>query len=114
MTVLNKTEVMVSIIPEKFFLLIVICLIIAFICAIMAFTSVGCPDFCTIAAVIFFIACITTFFIGTIFEKPSGRYRYECLIDDTVPFVEVVENYDVVSQRGELWILEDRDEISVD
>lgn len=44
----------------------------------------------------------------------SGRNRYECLIDDTVPFVEVVENYDVVSRRGELWILEDRDEISVD
>ena len=47
-------------------------------------------------------------------EVESGRNRYECLIDDTVPFVEVVENYDVVSQRGELWILEDRDEISVD
>lgn len=44
----------------------------------------------------------------------SGRNRYECLIDDTVSFVEVAENYDVISRRGELWILEDRDEISVD
>ena len=44
----------------------------------------------------------------------SGRNRYECLIDATVPFVAVVETYDVVSRRGELWILEDRDEISVD
>lgn len=40
----------------------------------------------------------------------SGRNRYECLIGDTVPFVEVVENYDIVSQRGNLWILEDKDE----
>lgn len=110
MTVLNQTEVMVSIIPEKFFLLIVICLTIAFICAIMAFTSVGCPDFCTISAVIFFIACITTFFIGAIFEKPSGRYRYECLIDDTVPYTEIYDKYDVVEQRGSIWVLEDKEE----
>lgn len=40
----------------------------------------------------------------------SGRNRYECLIDDTTPFVEVVENYDIVGRRGDLWILEDRDE----
>ena len=110
MTVLNQTEVMVSIIPEKFFLLIVICLIIAFICAIMASTSVGCPDFCTIAAVIFFIACITTFFIGATFKKPSGRYRYECLIDDTVPYTEIYDKYDVIEQRGSIWVLEDKEE----
>ena len=110
MTVLNKTEVMVSIIPEKFFLLIVICLIIAFICAIMAFTSIGCPDFCTIAAVIFFIACCIISFIGAIFEKPSGRYRYECLIDDTVPYTEIYDKYDVIEQRGSIWVLEDKEE----
>lgn len=38
----------------------------------------------------------------------SGRNRYECLIDDTVPFAEVAENYDVVGRRGDLWILEDK------
>lgn len=47
-------------------------------------------------------------------KRESGRNRYECLIDDTVSFVEVAENYNIVGQRGELWILEDRDEISVD
>ena len=47
-------------------------------------------------------------------KRESGRNRYECLIDDTVSFVEVAENYDVVSRRGELWILEDRDEIPSD
>lgn len=109
MTVLNQAEVMVSIIPEKFFLLTFICLIIASICVIMAFTFAGCPDFCTIASVIFFIACITTFFIGAIFEKPSGRYRYECLIDDTVPYTEIYDKYDVVEQRGSIWVLEDKE-----
>ena len=110
MTVLNKTEVMVSIIPEKFIVLVFIGLALSSICAIMAFTFVVCPDFCRIAAVIFFIACITTFFIGAIFEKPSGRYRYECLIDDTVPYTEIYDKYDVIEQRGSIWVLEDKEE----
>lgn len=53
------------------------------------------------------------FLIGIIFVvhgKETGKTRYECLIDDTTPFVEVVENYDIVGRRGDLWILEDRDE----
>ena len=53
-------------------------------------------------------------FYGLSAKVESGRNRYECLIDDTVSFVEVAENYNIVGRRGELWILEDRDEISVD
>lgn len=49
-------------------------------------------------------------FYGLSAKVESGRNRYECLIDDTVSFVEVAETYDVVSQRGDLWILEDKDE----
>lgn len=67
----------------------------------------------------FFLAALALayggiFCYGLSAKVESGRNRYECLIDNTVPFVEVAENYDVVSRRGELWILEDRDEISVD
>ena len=58
-----------------------------------------------LALVLFGIFCY-----GLFAKVDSGRNRYECLIDDTVPFVEVAENYDVVSQRGDLWILEDKDE----
>ena len=42
--------------------------------------------------------------------KPTGKTRYECLIDNTAPFVEVAENYDIVGRRGDLWILEDKGE----
>lgn len=47
-------------------------------------------------------------------KRETGRNRYERLIDGTTPFVEVAENYNIVGRRGDLWILEDRDEISVD
>lgn len=46
--------------------------------------------------------------ILVIHGKETDRSRCECLIDDTTPFVEVVENYEIVGRRGDLWILEDR------
>lgn len=36
------------------------------------------------------------------------KTRYECAIDDTTSFIEIMENYDVVGRRGDLWILEDK------
>lgn len=109
MTVLNQTEIMVSIIPEKFIVLVLIGLAFSFICAIMAFASVKRRDFYMIAAIIFFLACMVTTFIGANFKKPSGRYRYECLIDDTVPYTEIYDKYDVVEQRGLIWVLENKE-----
>lgn len=41
-------------------------------------------------------------------KRETGRNRYECLIDGTTPFIEVGENYDIVEQRGDLWVLEDK------
>lgn len=57
-----------------------------------------------------FLALSLIGLILVIHGKPSGKTRHECLIDDTTPFIEVVESYDVVGRRGDLWILEDRDE----
>lgn len=38
----------------------------------------------------------------------TGEYRYECIIDDSVSYNEVVENYKIVEQRGDIWVLEDK------
>ena len=35
--------------------------------------------------------------------------RYECAIDDTTSFNEVMENYEVVEQRGDIWVLRDKE-----
>ena len=32
----------------------------------------------------------------------TGEYRYECIIDDSVSYNEVVENYKIVEQRGDI------------
>ena len=31
--------------------------------------------------------------------------RYECAIDDTTSFNEVMEDYEVVERRGDIWVL---------
>lgn len=41
-------------------------------------------------------------------SEPTGRYKYEATIDETVNFTELYERYDVVDQRGQIYILEDK------
>ena len=38
----------------------------------------------------------------------TGEYRYECIINDSVPYNEVAENYKIIEQRGDIWVLEDK------
>lgn len=56
-----------------------------------------------ISAVLIFIICGILNCIVKI-----GEYRYECTIDDSVSYNEVVENYKIVKQRGDIWVLEDK------
>ena len=111
MEILNQYPVMEPVISPWVFLVLICSAGISLLIAFLNFQERNCVlgFLVVLALVLGGIICY-----GIFAEVESGRNRYECLIDDTVPFVEVVENYDVVSQRGELWILEDRDEISVD
>ena len=40
--------------------------------------------------------------------RTNERNQYECIIDDSVSFNEVHENYNVIERRGKIWILEDK------
>ena len=42
-------------------------------------------------------------------NEHTGRYQYEVLIDESVSFEAVLKKYDVVEQKGKIWILEDKD-----
>ena len=35
--------------------------------------------------------------------------RYECAIDNTTSFNEVMEDYEVVERRGDIWVLRDKE-----
>lgn len=42
-------------------------------------------------------------------SEPSGRYRYECTIDESVSMTRMYEKYDIIEQRGKIWVLEDKE-----
>ena len=63
-----------------------------------------------ILIVIFTILAITapTLFgyLNSIYE--TGHYYYECVIEDTASFNEIMNTYEVVDQRGDIWVLKDK------
>ena len=62
----------------------------------------------TISAVLIVLTIIIDAILCS-FEVPTDRYRYEVTIDKNVTLEEIYENYDVIEQRGEIWILEDKE-----
>ena len=41
--------------------------------------------------------------------EPTGRCRYECLIDESVSAVELNERYVIKEKRGEIYVIEDKE-----
>ena len=105
MTVVNQYSVMVDIVPTWVKFLAFACL---GICALILVLSLAERDWGLATT----FSCFVMLCLGLIlWGNNAGRSRrnhYECLIDDTTPFVEVAENYDVIGRRGDLWVLEDR------
>lgn len=44
--------------------------------------------------------------LNSIYE--TGHYYYECVIEDTASFNEIMNTYEVVDQRGDIWVLKDK------
>lgn len=42
-------------------------------------------------------------------SEDAGRYKYECLIDESVSAVEFYERYVIKEKRGEIYVIEDRE-----
>lgn len=105
MTIVNQYPVMAERFPVWVIFLtilgIAICSYILFLCLSNQCRSAVIISCCFIASF-----CILLFLGAQ--KRETGRNRYECLIDGTTPFIEVAENYDIVEQRGDLWVLEDK------
>lgn len=58
-----------------------------------------------------FIISILLTIITCIFTEPvpTGRHKYEVIIDETVSISEVYSNYRIVEQRGDIWVLADKE-----
>ena len=42
--------------------------------------------------------------LNNIYE--TGHYYYECMIEDTASFNEIMDTYEIVERRGDIWVFE--------
>ena len=110
MTVLYQTEI-TKVETSGWYYAIGILLLITFLVLIfMVFYRKNWQKF-IIPAFVVGVLCAPWIPIGhAIFDKTvhTGRYQYECLINDRAAFTDIYEDYNVIEQRGDLWILEDK------
>lgn len=108
--ILNKTELMTSPLWGLIFLVVgCLLLVIGFVLVVNG-SNYNCgPMFifgffaCAISVCLIIPALLNT---NTV---PTGRYRYEVTIDDSVSFVDLQKKYDVTEQNGKIWTLEDKE-----
>lgn len=64
-----------------------------------------------VSAIILLLSLVSLVLFGFILdhEEPTGRYRYEILIEDEGVFKDIYETYDIIEQRGDIWVLEDKE-----
>ena len=104
--ILNRTDIMAH--PSWWTTLLVVFAIIA---APSLVTALSCTnDWVGIISMIMFAISMAALLVLGIIEpkEPTGRYQYEVMMDESVPFEDVLENYDIVEQKGKIWILKDK------
>ena len=110
MTILNQTEIY-----ERNTLLALIFFGGTLLFLVLLWVSV---DKCwRLALDAIFALCFIACFVGTIvfgctdmFKVKTDRIQYECTIDDSASFTEIASKYNIVEQRGEIWVVEDKDD----
>lgn len=105
MEILNKTEIMNP--PEIWFMFVII-VILSFL--LMLITSAFDLEGVSLAIACIFLIGLFGFIITSFFEGTStGRYKYEVILDKSYSATELYENYDVIEQRGQIWVIKDKE-----
>ena len=107
--ILNKTEIMEYTYEQHIFFAVLI--IVWCISAILVIIGFICDSKwpVIIGGILFLITNIVIGAVDLEKSKNTGRYKYEATIDENVPFMEVYEKYDVVKQKGDIWVLRDKE-----
>ena len=109
--ILNKTAIMEHTCAQHIFFAV---LLIAWcISAILVIIGLICDSKWStiIGGILFLITCIVIGAADLEKSKNTGRYKYEATINDNVPFTEVYKKYDVIKQKGKIWILKDKEKL---
>ena len=94
--------------------IIIFALVVALLIAIFIATLISeiCEDasmvYIVIFSVLLIIASIVEYNLVRILKEPTEYNRYEVILDDDYPVKGLYDNYRVIEQRGEIWVIEDR------
>ena len=107
--ILNQTEIMEYTLEQNIFysVLVIVLFISAMLIVIGLICSFKWPEI--IGGILFLITFITISTVDLEKSKNTGRYEYEATIDKDVLFTEVYKKYDVVKQKGDIWVLKDKE-----
>lgn len=64
---------------------------------------------CFVATVVSLFAAIVCGAISDNVVVPTGEYQYEITIDDETSFSEVIEKYNIIEQRGDIFVVEEKE-----
>lgn len=86
---------------------------LGFICictfVLMLDTSGGTDTICLgVTSVLALISVCAIVIVSQFRWRTNVRNQYECIIDDSVSINEIYENYNIIEQRGKIWVLEDK------
>lgn len=103
LNVIEKTQL-----PDWAIASIVLCTftMVGFLFAFLAGDTIKKINICGTGLCCSIILIFIFFFIGTFTSNTITRY--ECTIDSNVSFVELYEKYNVIEQRGDIWVLEEK------
>ena len=57
----------------------------------------------------FFAAFLVAIAMYNVTKYTTGEYKYECVIEDSVSMTEFCERYEIVDQRGKIYIIKEKD-----
>ena len=106
--ILHQTEIMESFTPNW---VLPVAVLIGILCIAMGWLLVDMVmdmDCGILLGLLAGVLCGLGLMLGGREKVPTDRYKYEATIDKSVSFVELYEQYDIVEQRGEIYILEDK------
>ena len=104
MKILN-TEV-IKYCDEKLLITLFIIGFIFFVITLFALNT----DVISICTAVLCVGFLIAGFISMIVtDGYSQRNQYEVILDDNYPASELYKNYNIVEQRGEIWVIEDKE-----
>lgn len=74
----------------------------------LIFVMSGFDELGALAGAIVGVCIAIIMVLASIEEIPTGEYQYEVIVEDTVNLQEFYDYYNVVGQRGEIFVVEER------